>query len=37
MIMTDRFVNGNTSNDGTSTGAAQGADWQAAILPASRR
>ena len=28
MIMTDRFVNGNTSNDGTSTGAAQGADWQ---------
>ena len=28
MIMTDRFVNGNTSNDGASTGAAQGADWQ---------
>ena len=28
MIMTDRFVNGNTSNDGTSTGATQGADWQ---------
>jgi len=28
MIMTDRFVNGNTSNDGSSTGAAQGADWQ---------
>lgn len=28
MVMTDRFVNGNTSNDGTSTGAAQGADWQ---------
>ena len=28
MIMTDRFVNGNTSNDGTSTGAAHGADWQ---------
>ena len=28
MIMTDRFVNGNTSNDGTITGAAQGADWQ---------
>ena len=28
MIMTDRFINGNTSNDGTSTGAAQGADWQ---------
>lgn len=28
MIMTDRFVNGNSSNDGPSTGAAQGADWQ---------
>jgi len=28
MIMTDRFVNGNTSNDGATTGAAQGADWQ---------
>jgi len=28
MVMTDRFVNGNTSNDGISTGAAQGADWQ---------
>jgi len=28
MIMTDRFVNGNTSNDGPSTDAAQGADWQ---------
>ncbi|MAF93049.1 hypothetical protein CMO85_00110 [Candidatus Woesearchaeota archaeon] len=28
MIMTDRFVNGNASNDGLSTGAAQGADWQ---------
>ena len=32
MIMTDRFVNGNNSNDplfvnGNSTGAAQGADW----------
>ena len=27
-IMTDRFVNGNTSNDGATTGAAQGADWQ---------
>ena len=26
MIMTDRFINGNTSNDGQSTGAA-GADW----------
>ena len=28
MIMTDRFVNGNESNDGSLTGAAQGADWQ---------
>ena len=28
MIMTDRFVNGNETNDGPSTGAAQGADWQ---------
>ena len=28
MIMTDRFVNGNESNDGAATGAAQGADWQ---------
>ncbi len=28
MIMTDRFVNGNLSNDGTTAGAAQGADWQ---------
>lgn len=28
MIMTDRFVNGNTSNDGSSTNAAQGADWE---------
>ncbi len=28
MIMTDRFVNGNMSNDGATTGAAQGADWQ---------
>ena len=27
MIMTDRFINGNTSNDGTPTGAAAGADW----------
>ncbi len=27
MIMTDRFVNGNNSNDPLSTGAAQGADW----------
>ena len=26
--MTDRFVNGNQSNDGLATGAAQGADWQ---------
>ena len=28
MVMTDRFVNGNTSNDEPLTGAAQGADWQ---------
>ena len=28
MVMTDRFVNGNTSNDGTTTLAAHGADWQ---------
>ena len=28
MIMTDRFVNGNLSNDGALTNAAQGADWQ---------
>ena len=28
MIMTDRFVNGNASNDGDPTGATQGADWQ---------
>ncbi len=28
MIMTDRFVNGNESNDGNLTGAASGADWQ---------
>ena len=27
MIMTDRFINGNQSNDGQSTGAAAGADW----------
>ena len=27
MIMTDRFVNGNNTNDPLSTGAAQGADW----------
>ena len=27
MIMTDRFINGNTSNDGLPTGAAAGADW----------
>ena len=27
MIMTDRFVNGNTSNDPTHIGASQGADW----------
>ena len=28
MIMTDRFVNGNESNDGSPSAAAQGADWQ---------
>ena len=28
MVMTDRFVNGNQSNDGLTTGAAHGADWQ---------
>ncbi len=27
MIMTDRFINGNSSNDPQSTGAAHGADW----------
>jgi len=27
MIMTDRYINGNTSNDGPSTGADAGADW----------
>ena len=27
MIMTDRYINGNTSNDPSSTGAAAGADW----------
>ncbi|CAI8245652.1 MAG: Cyclomaltodextrin glucanotransferase [Methanobacteriota archaeon] len=27
MIMTDRFINGNSSNDPVETGAAQGADW----------
>ncbi|MDG1525435.1 MAG: alpha-amylase family glycosyl hydrolase, partial [Candidatus Thalassarchaeaceae archaeon] len=27
MVMTDRFVNGNGSNDPLSTNAAQGADW----------
>ena len=27
MIMTDRYINGNTSNDPLSTGAAAGADW----------
>ena len=32
MILTDRFVNGNTSNDPISTGAAQGADWQGGDL-----
>ena len=28
MVMTDRFVNGNTSNDEPIVGASQGADWQ---------
>ena len=28
MVMTDRFVNGNSSNDDIAAGAAQGADWQ---------
>ena len=28
MVMTDRFVNGNASNDEPLTGAAQGADWK---------
>ena len=28
MVMTDRFVNGNQSNDGNQTGADHGADWQ---------
>ena len=28
MIMTDRFVNGNSSNDGDVTNAVHGADWQ---------
>ena len=27
MIMTDRYINGNTSNDPSPTGAAAGADW----------
>ena len=27
MIMTDRFINGNASNDGQPTGASAGADW----------
>ena len=27
MIMTDRYINGNTSNDGPPTGADGGADW----------
>ena len=32
MIMTDRFVNGNESNDESPTGAASGADWQGGDL-----
>ena len=28
MVMTDRFVNGNSSNDGPATGAEPEADWQ---------
>ncbi|MDP6098590.1 MAG: alpha-amylase family glycosyl hydrolase [Candidatus Thalassarchaeaceae archaeon] len=28
MVMTDRFVDGNSSNNGAATTAAQGADWQ---------
>ena len=27
MVMTDRFVNGNTSNDGAPSGAEAEADW----------
>ena len=32
MIMTDRFVNGNSSNDGLSTGAEEEADWMGGDL-----
>ena len=32
MVMTDRFVNGNSSNDGAATGAATEADWQGGDL-----
>ncbi|MDP6869632.1 MAG: alpha-amylase family glycosyl hydrolase [Candidatus Poseidoniaceae archaeon] len=32
MVMTDRFVNGNTSNDGSPTGAEAEADWQGGDL-----
>ena len=32
MIMTDRFVNGNTSNDGTPSGAEAEADWMGGDL-----
>tara|TARA_B100001741_G_scaffold112163_1_gene92152 strand:- start:1445 stop:3835 length:2391 start_codon:yes stop_codon:yes gene_type:complete len=32
MVMTDRFVNGNTSNDGPSTGAEPEADWMGGDL-----
>ena len=32
MIMTDRFVNGNTSNDGTPSGAESEADWMGGDL-----
>jgi len=32
MVMTDRFVNGNTSNDGAPSGAAYEADWQGGDL-----
>ena len=32
MVMTDRFVNGNTTNDGQSTGAEAEADWMGGDL-----
>lgn len=32
MVMTDRFVNGNTSNDGSPTGAEAEADWMGGDL-----